>query len=692
MLKKPVLAAAMILGISFILVSCRTSGAGMDKSASEESADEILNGIACWGDSLTYGYNGDGTSYPAVLQSSISANISKAIKVVNLGACGEDSITIAGRNGGIPYTAAEDTVIKKNTSEDLILKIRSKSGKAVSPSLYNDIGINPCHIDGVEGTLSIAETGNPDSDYIFRRKSPGSEVNVTDGDQIVTAASEEYRNYYPLIFIGTNGGYDDYDDLIEQQNSMITEDQRKSGHFLIIGITCGSDEEMSDYDNVMEKEYGENYFNLRSYMVNNGLQAAGISADSHDEKNIAAGIVPHSLRSDDVHFNKTGYEVAGKAIYMKLVSLGWFSEISGCTVSSADVSDFFETSDQISANSSKDAFNFAGQLCAGINIGNSLDAYGNLSADNIYEYETYWKNPVITQNLMKLISKSGFKTVRVPVTWEGHLSEDNTIDPEWLNRVRQVVDYAYNEGLYVIIDVHHDKWDIPTYDNEKNALYMTDKIWGQIAQYFCNYDDHLIFEGFNEPRLIGTDEEWRDGTDEAYDVINSMVAEYVKTVRNTGGYNKTRYLLISTYRNGDMYEMLQKLEIPDDDHLLVSVHAYIPYEFAQKRNGTDAWSSENEEDTDQIDTIFLGLKGFMDTKNIPVVITEFAAVNKNNEEDRADWCRYYTRTADKYGIPYIWWDNNYPAAANEEYALLDRKNCTIVHQDLVDILTGQEEK
>lgn len=341
---------------------------------------------------------------------------------------------------------------------------------------------------------------------------------------------------------------------------------------------------------------------------------------------------------------------------------------------------------------SEDSFKFSQQLGSGINIGNSLDAYDKSAnaekVNSITDYEMLWNNPVITQDLMKLIKETGFDTVRIPVTWDNHLSGDNTIDPAWLARVKQVVDYAYACDLYVIIDIHHDRWVSPTYARKGHVTVMTQSIWTQIADYFRDYDNHLIFEGFNEPRLQDTDYEWT-GTQEGYDMVNKIMNCFVKTVRATGGGNSTRYLMIDAYASGDDPVQLNALEIPQDNYLLLSVHAYEPYQFVQDKEGTTHWSSENAEDTGELDEIFAGLQNVSRSFEIPIVITEFGALDKGNEKDREDWCRYYVRKARAAGFSYIWWDNNYPAAPKECFSILDRKNNKVAYPELADILTGK---
>lgn len=634
----------------------------------ETEGEKTVPGIICWGDSLTYGHNGERVSYPAVLEERLKENIGD-IPVVNMGACGEDSVTIAGRSGGIPYVTAEAVTIPAGT-EAVEVPIRSSSGKEVSPSLYTDVGINKCTIAGVSGTLSIQKVGKKGSKYFFTRNEAGKEVNVPAGIGIRTEASQNYKDYLSIVFIGTNGGYDSLEELIAQQDAIISSRIANTEKYLIVGITYGSAEGMADYDNAMYERYGEKYFCLRSYLSVFGMSDAGLAPTEEDMQCMLMGMVPESLRSDEVHFSPKGYEVVGNAIYEKLVSLG-----------------YFETEEQTVRRG--DSFVFAGKLGAGVSIGNTLDAYGNGEYEDIFDYETSWHNPQVTPELFQLIKESGFETVRIPVTWQEHLKEDGTIDAIWLARVKEVVDYAYDNELYVIINIHHDEWYYPSYENLYQAKNMVGIVWKQIAECFKDYDEHLIFEGLNEPRLKGTEIEWGNGTKEAYLVINELNQCFIDTVRSTGGENAERYLMITTYRSGGQTEMLEALSIPKDAHILLSVHSYAPYSFAQDEDGTTRWSETDTESVEAINYDFECLEKFIQEKNVPVVLTEFGAVDKENAADREAWCRYFVGKAKRAGIPYIWWENNYPAYPNEGYAILDRWNNKVAYPEILKILTDQ---
>lgn len=291
----------------------------------EERALHFLPGIICWGDSLTYGEEGDGVSFPQVLRERIAAELLE-IPVINMGASGEDSITIAGRSGGIPYIVVEDLVIPADTSEVPVV-ISSEDGRRVVPGHRMDVGINACSIAGVTGTLTTLERVNPDTGYTFRRSEPGEQVAVPAGTKIITEAAADYQDYLSIVYVGTNGGYEDYDDLIAQQNAIIASRVENTDRYLIIGLTDGSREELAEYDAAMYVEYGDKYFNLREFLASSGVAWAGLEPTREDELAKETGVIPPSLMAEDgIHFNPKGYAVIGNVVFEKLNELGYFDE------------------------------------------------------------------------------------------------------------------------------------------------------------------------------------------------------------------------------------------------------------------------------------------------------------------------------------------------------------------------------
>lgn len=328
---------------------------------------------------------------------------------------------------------------------------------------------------------------------------------------------------------------------------------------------------------------------------------------------------------------------------------------------------------------------FVKNMGVGINIGNSLDVKGlkkrKLNAST-QEYETYWNNPPITAKLFHSIREAGFGTVRIPVSWGEHLDANGQIDPAWMARVVEVVDMAMEEGLYVILDLHHEAWLVPTEEAEEQVTETFCSLWTQIADTFKNYGDSLLFESMNEPRLAESSFEWNGGTEEMREVVNRLNQAFVDIVRASGEENKHRYLILPGYGHNKDQDALNAIRIPKDRRLIAAVHAYLPYSFTQQESGTDKWSEQKESDSSPIEDLMSFLNHTFIEKNIPVIITEFGCMNKNNPTDRQAWAKYYTWQAKKNNISLIWWDQG------STMKLFDRETGECVEPELVEILTS----
>lgn len=326
----------------------------------------------------------------------------------------------------------------------------------------------------------------------------------------------------------------------------------------------------------------------------------------------------------------------------------------------------------------KSVWEIVKDIKCGWNLGNSLDAIGNGELfHTLLDYETSWGNPQITKELIQKVIDSGFNTIRIPVTWWGKFknSDGHLIDPVWMDRVEEVVNYAYEEGIFVIVDTHHeDKWlGLGNGEQEKQALKILYDLWIQIAERFKDYDYHLIFETMNETRLIGTVDEWTPGTPEARNIINQLNEVAVNAIRGTGGNNLNRAIIIPTYaaRPSDM--AINDLIIPNnDDMVILAVHSYDPYFFCMVPKETAHWGSTEdiEEQAQLFDSIHLAAE----KKGVPLIIGEFGTINKCNEEDRALYTAHFMQEAKKRNIKCILWDNDINTEFLEHsFAQLDRK-------------------
>lgn len=154
---------------------------------------------------------------------------------------------------------------------------------------------------------------------------------------------------------------------------------------------------------------------------------------------------------------------------------------------------------------------FVKAMGAGWNLGNAMDTRN--------EDETAWGgNPITTKAMIDEIAKMGFKTLRLPVTWQFHMggqAPNFIIEKAWLDKVEAIVNFGLENDMFVIVNVHHDEsWIVPTYANAEQSKDQLGKVWTQIAERFKEYDHHVIFETLNEPRLKDTPEEWTGGTAE----------------------------------------------------------------------------------------------------------------------------------------------------------------------------------
>ncbi|MBR1423677.1 MAG: cellulase family glycosylhydrolase, partial [Ruminococcus sp.] len=312
----------------------------------------------------------------------------------------------------------------------------------------------------------------------------------------------------------------------------------------------------------------------------------------------------------------------------------------------------------------------------GWNLGNSLDATGN---GNSLDSEISWSNPKTTQALISKAKELGFNTVRVPVSWANHTTgSDYTIDPAWLNRVQEVVDYCYNEDMYVIINIHHDNQDSlssskrgfapsSTYYDESEKF--VDSIWAQVSEKFKDYDYHLVFETLNEPRLIGSAYEWWFNIDsvpsvvqDSINCINKLNQSAVDVIRASGGYNESRLIMCPGYDASVDGSINRYHKLPTDiegntQRIIASVHGYVPYNFAMNV-GSGSTTTYTNSIKNELKGIMNSLKSNLINKGIPVVMGEFSSTDKDNTAERVKWATDYATLASEMNMPIILWDNN----------------------------------
>lgn len=271
-----------------------------------------------------------------------------------------------------------------------------------------------------------------------------------------------------------------------------------------------------------------------------------------------------------------------------------------------------------SFESAKDAVKNMG---VGWNLGNTLDAANWEGKDgwnfaSTEEHEKYWGQPVTKPELIKMMKEAGFGAIRVPVTWFQEMDKNGKVNAKWMKRVKEVVDYVIDNDMYCILNVHHDTGDgdihwlhasTTTYNNVKSKY---EYLWEQIAKEFKDYDEHLLFEAYNE--MLDEKNTWNEPTsDDGYKAINSYAKLFVTTVRNTGGNNKDRNLVVNTYSASSTPNAMKALDLPEEsDHIIFQVHSY------------PDWKTKSNAKT-EIDNLISNIKSNL-LKRAPVIIGEYA--------------------------------------------------------------------
>ncbi|MGN1340602.1 MAG: glycoside hydrolase family 5 protein [Oscillospiraceae bacterium] len=303
----------------------------------------------------------------------------------------------------------------------------------------------------------------------------------------------------------------------------------------------------------------------------------------------------------------------------------------------------------------------------GWNLGNTLDAcIADLDGNTLPDAtpptgkvpdETLWGNPPASEQLFRSLVDSGINAVRLPITWRGHIDRDFNIDEDWLNRVQQVVDYAFDCGMYVIITMYHDgapdddygAWIRKAPKEYDLTLEHYTHLWEQIAEKFRTYNERLLYESMNEVEFYGTP------VDEAYDLLNKLNQAFVDTIRSNGGNNLWRHLVIAGY-NADISDSCDpRFIMPEDimDNCILSVHYYTPVTFC-RQSVRNFWGLPSEQQwmTHQIEQL---RKNFTD-KGIPVMITEYGAKG-SDAASRVFFCEMLTKLCHDSGIATFLWDD-----------------------------------
>jgi endoglucanase len=336
------------------------------------------------------------------------------------------------------------------------------------------------------------------------------------------------------------------------------------------------------------------------------------------------------------------------------------------------------------------------KLLVGWNVGNTLDAYSNGRAN-----ETGWGNPRINQELFNGVKKAGFDIVRIPVTWMGYIgpAPDHHIDENYLARVAEVAQMARKAGLKAIINLHHDGstgnggkdngWlsinkARASKEGYNEVTHKFARMWKQIAAYFKNYGDWLIFESMNEIH----DGNWGWGRDTAqssqYEIVNDWNRYFTEIVRNTGANNATRYVVLPGYCTVAKHTLADYFWLPPDsasDRQVVTFHYDDPYEFGI---AATRWEWGSAEDKNKVVNDFAPFKAKYINNKIPVIIGEAGAVRQLYPDDKAkedkarqnrlDYLSWVFSKAKENGLVPIYWDNGATSGSGEKFGLFNREN------------------
>lgn len=319
------------------------------------------------------------------------------------------------------------------------------------------------------------------------------------------------------------------------------------------------------------------------------------------------------------------------------------SEASGASDGS-NVSDASNSAAQDEGSNDVTSIEMIRLMGNGINLGNTLEAYAHqnyLNGADPTDAETLWGQPITTPEMIQGMKDAGFDTLRIPIAWTNGMnfeSGDYTIDERLFTRVEQVVNYALDADMYVIINDHWDGswWGMFGSADESvrdKAFEMYKSMWTQIGERFADYSYKLIFEGANEElgdRLNDSDITGSKGVlnkNECYEMTNRINSEFVKTIRALGGKNADRFLLIAGYNTDITMTCDDRFVMPEDSaqRLLLSVHYYTPWDYC----GTDSvnqWGSP--QDVSEQNGLFEKLSKFSE-QGYGVVIGEYAVMMKN---------------------------------------------------------------
>jgi endoglucanase len=321
------------------------------------------------------------------------------------------------------------------------------------------------------------------------------------------------------------------------------------------------------------------------------------------------------------------------------------------------------------------AVELARRMGNGINLGNTMEAYGRVkfgTKGSISDYETFWGQPVTTPQIVGAFKKAGFDTLRIPVAWTNTMAfetGDFKINEAYLTRVGELIEYAMAENMFVIVNDHWDGgwWGMFGSSDEntrKKAFELYVSMWTQIAEKYKDYPNRVIFESANEElgnRLNDTDITPDSGSlseDECYTMVNMINQVFVDTIRKTGGRNADRFLLIAGYNTDIGKTCDERFVMPTDSakgRLLVSVHYYEPSDYCINTS-VSHWGTKDE--YAKMNARFKKMTKFTKA-GYGVVVGEYGVSLKKDgslKDNTLDYIGNLLDNCDVYGYCPVLWD------------------------------------
>ncbi len=304
---------------------------------------------------------------------------------------------------------------------------------------------------------------------------------------------------------------------------------------------------------------------------------------------------------------------------------------------------------------------YVNDMVVGWNLGNTMDATGG---------ETGWGNPTTTQAMIDAVHNQGFEFMRLPVTWKGHFGcgPKYTIDPAWLSRVVTIANYALNDSMYVMVNIHHDGTDggwFPLNVSGAAASAASDQvvaIWTQIANVFKDYGDYMIFEIFNEPQN-GAPNMYGGGDDASRANLAAYQTAAIKAIRATGGNNATRMIVVQGISASPVAVSVGTIPMVDAN-TIVSLHTYDPVPFSMNCS-PKIWGSAD--DSTSILNNLKSQQGMVAGKHGTAIIGEWGSETCDDLDSRVKHAYFYARQCRLHGMLPVWWDDG------SNFQLLNRK-------------------